>query len=37
MKVYDGNKRLENPDSKVVNMEADKDLAVDCHVRILSL
>lgn len=37
MKVYDGNKCLENPDSKVVNMEADKDLAVDCHVRILSL
>ncbi|KAL9438135.1 hypothetical protein AB3S75_023907 [Citrus x aurantiifolia] len=33
MKVYDGNKCLENPDSKAVNMEADKDLAVDCHTK----
>ncbi|XP_024045131.1 uncharacterized protein LOC112100302 [Citrus clementina] len=33
MKAYDGNKCLENPDSKAVNMEADKDLAVDCHTK----
>lgn len=37
VKVYDGNNCVANPDNKVANMEADKDLAVDCHVRILSL